>query len=109
MNNELSQGQTPKELTVKEALDIRRSAGQTNTGIPVFYVRPTSACFNRSHRFVGYDKMNKGIEKWFSPIVKSYLIDGHVIVSNSEKNALREYHRVCAKEKIGQLFSIKII
>ena len=92
---------------IKEAVDIRRSFGQNKTGIPVFFVRPIIACFNRSHRFVGYDKMDKGIDKWFSPEVKTFLIDGHIIASNSEKNALREYHRVCTKDKIGKLFEVK--
>lgn len=106
--NQESKGQSGGE-EIQANLDIRRSAGQTKTGIPVFFVRPTIACDNRSHRFVGYNKKEKGIGKWFSPSVQSFLIDGHVIASNSEKNALREYHRVCAKEKIGQLFEVKTL
>ena len=90
-------------------IEVRRSHGQAKTGIPVFFVRPVMPCCNRSHRFVGYDKMRKGIEKWFSPEINSYLVDDHVICSNNPNNALREYHRVCATEKIGKLFEVKLI
>lgn len=108
---------TPPELTVKESieqgngdqLEVRRSDGKTRMGIPVFFVRPSMACFNRSHRFVGYYKMSMGVRKWFSGEIRAYLIDGYVIASNSEDHALREYHRVCAKEKIGQLFEVKLL
>jgi hypothetical protein len=88
---------------------VRRSFGQTKTGIPIFFVRPAQACFNRSRRCIGYDKMNKVVEKWFSPAVLYYLVDDHVIGSNSEKNALLEYHRVCVMENVGKLFKVETI
>jgi len=88
-------------------LDIRRSKGQNRTGIPVFYIRPVFACDNRSHRFIGYDKMEKGIAKWFSPEIRAYIVDGHLIGSNTPNNARREYNRICERKKIGQTFEVK--
>jgi hypothetical protein len=96
-------------VDVLDQLDRYRSRGRTKLGIPVFYVRPKEACENRSRKFVGYHKMNKGIERWFAPEVKYFLVDGHLIGSNNPKNALREYHRICEKEKIGRQFEVNPI
>lgn len=88
-------------------IKIGRSYGRNKLGAPVFFVRPSEKCFNRSRRFVGYDKMYKGIDKWFSPTITYFVIDDRIIGSNTAMNALREYHRVCEKEKIGKYFEVK--
>lgn len=103
----------PTTLTVKEAIEqglkITRSAGQPKTGMPVFYVRPANACFNRSRRFVGYDKMQKGIAKWWAPEVKHFEIKNTIVGSNNESNALKEFWRICEGAEIGILVKVKEI
>lgn len=102
----------PQQLTVKEALEqglkITRSAG-SKTGIPIFYVRPADACFNQSRRFVGYDKMERGIQKWFAPAVKYFQVKNSIIGSNNKSNALREFWRVCEGAEIGVFVEVKEI
>lgn len=85
---------------------VERSFGRTRTGIPVFYVRPAEACENNSRRYLGYAKLNKGIARWYGPEVKYFLVDGHLIGSNNEKNALWEYWKICDKSKIGKKFEV---
>lgn len=103
----------PQQLTVKEALEqgleITRSFAHSKTGIPVFYVRPADACFNRSRRFVGYDKMRKGIQKWFAPEIKYFQIKNTIIGSNNESNALKEFWRICEAYEIGVFTEVKEI
>ena len=60
-------------------IKVTRSFGRNRLGVPVFFVRPLEASFNRSRRFVGYDKLNKGVQRWFAPAVKMFLVDGHLI------------------------------
>jgi len=84
-----------------------RSGGRAKWGVPVFFVRPALPCGNSSRRYVGYDKLRKGIARWYGPKIIYFVIEGHVIGSNSEKNALREYWRICDKENIGKIFYVK--
>lgn len=88
---------------------IERSFGQSKTGIPIFYVRPLQACNNKSHRCVGYNKKERTVWKWFYPEINYYEIKNCVIGSNSERNALKEFWRVCSKEEIGVIVEVKKI
>lgn len=88
------------------AIKYERSAGKAKGGIPIFFVRPQLACNNRSRRYIGYDKLRKGIQRWYGPEVKFYLVDGHLIGSNKPANALHEYWRICEREKIGRIFEV---
>jgi len=96
-------------------IKIHTSAGRGKNGKMYKGVRPLADCFNRSRKVGGYNhqeiqaKIDKVIEKWFSPKVILYRVDGHVIGSNSKENALKEYWRVCEKEKIKQHFEVEII
>ena len=84
-------------MTDVSGIHVLRSHGLSKTGAPIFFVRPANMCFNRSRRFVGYDKMAKGIVKWFAPEVKYWEIDGYILGSNSEENAVKEWNRVSDK------------
>lgn len=90
-------------------IKIERSLGRTKTGIPVFFVRPAHACENRSRCFVGYDKMNKGIVRWYASSILYFIVDGHLIGSNNEKNALSEYWRICDRNKVGKIVEVKLL
>jgi hypothetical protein len=94
----------PKQDLPSADVHIRRSAGRAKDGMPVFYVRPAQSCENRSRRFLGYDQRDKGIIKWFVPNVNYYLVDGHLIGSNTAQNALKEYWRICDRDKIFKQF-----
>lgn len=90
------------------------SAGSNSFGGQYIYLRPNYECFNKSRK-VGsatgdiWDKVDKVIAKWYGPKVNLYMIDGHVIGSNNEENALKEYWRVCDWDKRKQIFEVKLI
>ena len=90
-----------------DGVKIVRSRGRNKDAMPVFFVRPLNACENRSRRFMGYKRRDDGIHRWFGPMVIYYLVDGHLIGSNSPKNALKEYWRICSIEKVKQKFEVK--
>lgn len=89
---------------------ITQSIGQGKGGKMSWFIRPIYYCFNRSHKVSGFtgkelqEKADKVISKWYYPRVILYEVDGETIASNSKENALTEYWRVCAKEKIGVIF-----
>ena len=96
-------------------IKISPSKGRGRAGKLHAYVHPDYYCFNRSRKASGFnydelkDSINSVVRKWYSPAVFVYEIDGQTIVSNNEKNALTEYWRVCARDKIGVIFPVKLI
>lgn len=93
---------TVDEVGVK----TERSSGKSKAGIPIFYVRPAISCYNKSRRYVGYQKMNAGIKRWYYPKVRYFLVDNYLIGANKEKNSLKEYWRICDTDKIGVEFKV---
>lgn len=85
-------------------VSIRVLDGFSKNGEQYVYIRPSKDCFNRSRRCLR-KRENDVIKKWFTP-VNYYIIQGKIIGSNSELNALREFWRVCDKSDIGKYFSI---
>lgn len=85
-------------------IDIEYSNGRGKYGQQYAYVRPAKQCFNKSRR-VKAENLNSLIVKHF-PHVNYYKIDGHVIGAKDEESALKEYWRVCSKEKIGKHFQV---
>ena len=97
-----------KEIEIK----IINSNGRGKNGKKHVYIRPDFECFNMSRKASGFDNrelnesINNVLRKWYQPKLFVYDIDNHVIVSNSEENALREYWRVCDRSVIGLNFPI---
>jgi len=52
--------------------------------------------------------VQEAIQRHF-PIVHYYDVDGYVIGAKDEKHALKEYWRVCEKNKIGKAFPVSKI
>lgn len=96
-------------------IDFTMSAGSSAYGGQYAYLRPNYDCFNRSRRIgttdpkLFWDKIDKAIEKWYAPMINLYLVDGHIIGSNSAENALKEYWRVCDWHKRKQRFEVELI
>lgn len=85
-------------------VSVISSNGFSKNGEQYVFIRPTRQCFNRSRRCLK-SNAERTIKKWFTPI-NYYEIQGHIIGSNNEVNALKEYWRVCAPENIGKQFVI---
>ena len=91
---------------------VEYSRGYGKSGKLAAYVRPDFDCFNRSRRVADYsheglrEMVNTVIRKWYAPKLVAYKIDGYVIVSNNEENALKEFYRVCDKEQINIVFPV---
>lgn len=85
-------------------VNIIYSNGNGKGGKMYAFVRPDMKCFNRSRR-VQPSRVAEEVKKWFTPM-NYYIVDGETIGSNSEENALKEYWRVCDKEKIGKHFQV---
>lgn len=98
----------------KIELKIEKSNGRGKLGMQAVYIRPDYYCFNKSRKAKAYsnedlqNKINNIIRKWYSPQLFVYEIDGETIVSNNEYNALKEYWRVCNRNKIGAIFTITV-
>lgn len=82
------------------------SRGRGKGGSRANFIRPADDCFNRSRRVTGFtneeldEKIIQVVKRWYYPM-KYYKVDGHIIGSNSEENALKEYYRVCnVKDKL---------
>lgn len=86
----------------EKKIEVMHSKGYGKNGKMYAYIHPgvRVRCFNRSRRVGGYTRdelseaINRCIEKWFTPLVE-YEICGQIIYSNCEKNALKEFWRVC--------------
>lgn len=95
-----------------EGVDVRWSSGSGKAGKLFVYIRPEKECGNRSRRIGGFygaefgARIDKLIKKWFIPIKYYKVNNDRVIGSNSEKNALTEYWRVCEREDIGKIFPV---
>lgn len=90
------------------------SHGSGQYGKKYLILHPNVDCFNKSRKVSGFkdgevfEKAEKVINRWYHPL-SIYEIDGRVIASNSEQNALKEYWRVCSYEKIKKQFEVKLI
>lgn len=90
-------------------IDVERkpSQGCGKDGRRAIYLRPDCECFNRSRKVSFWtdeeaeQKIQKLVAKWYSPEINRYIIEGKVIASNSEENALKEWWRVCEPVFIG--------
>jgi hypothetical protein len=96
--------------------DIRIDAsnGRTTDNLKIVrYIRPVYECFNRARKVTGFTssevnrKINNVVAKWYSPKVILYKIEGWVIASNSKRNALCEYWRVCDMKDVGKEFEVQ--
>jgi hypothetical protein len=87
------------------------SRGRGKGGRRANFIRPADNCFNKSRRVTGFtdeeldEKIIATVKKWYYPM-KYYKVDNHIIGSNSEENALREYWRVCEKSVKGLCFPV---
>jgi hypothetical protein len=99
---------------MRQGINVSYSNGYGKNGKVHVYVRPEKECRNKSRKVSGLykeiiaGKLDKLIDKWYNPM-KYYLVDGHVIGSNSEKNALTEYWRLVERSDIGKIFPVKEI
>lgn len=95
-------------------IKIEYSRGRAKSGKKHAFVRPDYPCFNKSRKASGFydsdlnENISKILRKWFQPELFVYEIDGHIIVSNSDKNALSEYWNVCERTDIGKNFEVKL-
>ena len=88
---------------MSETIEIKvtRSNGRGKYGKMAAYIMPDVKCNNRSRKVTAYDiqelreKAQKCIDKYYSPVVCLYEIDGLTIASNNEQNAASEYRRIC--------------
>ena len=95
-------------------VDAKMSAGSNSFGGQYVYLRPNYECFNKSRKVGGmrnevWDKVYKTISKWYAPGINLYMVDGHIIGSNNEENALKEYWRVCDWDKRKQVFEVTLV
>lgn len=93
-------------------IKITHSNGLGKGGKMFVFIRPDFDCMNRSRRVGAYtseelkEVVAKCIAKYYTPL-KQYMVDGHIIGSNNEKNALREYWKVCDKNYVGKRFLVE--
>lgn len=96
-------------------ISVVHSKGKGKDGKRYVNLRPKQECFNRSRKVGGFndkelwDKMEEVIIKWYAPAIVLYKIDGKIIGSNSEENALKEWWRVCEIEFIGVSFPVTVV
>jgi hypothetical protein len=90
---------------MKDDVIVERSKGRGQNGKAYMFVRPAKKCMNRSRR-VTPDKVQLTTDVYFTPM-NYYLVNGWIIGSNTERNALKEYWRVCANEDIGKEFTVE--
>lgn len=88
-------------------IEITCSYGRGKSGRKYAYIRPAKKCRNRSRR-CSRDKIAACIERHF-PVVYYYHVDGFVIGAKDPQSALKEYWRVCEKEKIGKVFEVTLV
>lgn len=88
-------------------VEVTYSRGRGRSGTEYAYLRPAGKCFNRSRR-VRADRVDSCMKIHF-PHINYYLVDGHVIGAKDENFALREYWRVCERNKIGKQFPVSLI
>lgn len=100
------------EKEMLDSVSVTYSRGRAKYGRKVYFVMPNSQnCRNRSRRIVAQDgdqayyKLIEVIKKWYFPL-SDYTVDGLIICSNSESNALSEYWRICEKNKVGVNFEV---
>jgi hypothetical protein len=95
-------------------IKIEYSKGRAKSGKKHVFIRPDYPCFNRSRKASGFydsdlnEDIGRILRKWFQPELFIYEIDGHRIISNSEKNALSEYWNVCERTDVGKKFEVEL-
>lgn len=97
-----------------DRVKVQYSAGRGKSGRLAAYIRPAGYCFNRSRRIsaANMDELNEKIEQLINrhfPTVNYYEVDGFVIGAKDKEFALKEYWRVCDREKIKKHFEVKLI
>ena len=85
---------------------IQYSSGRGKNGKRWAYIRPDTRCANKSRR-VSADKIDETIEKYF-PIVNLYLIKNRIFGAKDERDALKEYWRVCEQSEIGKEVPVEL-
>ena len=89
------------------------SRGRGRGGRRANFIRPAEDCFNRSRRVTGFtdeeldQKIIATVKKWYYPM-RYYIVDGHLIGSNDEMNAMKEYWRVCEKDYVGIIMRVTL-
>jgi hypothetical protein len=112
MNIKFSIMLTDKKYDTDKQVEVQSSNGYSRGGAIVKFVRPVGKCSNRSRKVSGFtgkevsEKVARVIERWYSPIVIYYEINGTVIGSNSKQNALKEYWRICDMKDHGKIFEV---
>ena len=90
-------------------ITITYSEGRCKGAQRYAYIRPAEDCHNKSHRVkADIATVNDFINRNF-PVVKYFLVDGHVIGAKDDRAALKEYWRICEVSKIRQEFEVKEI
>lgn len=93
---------------MSKQVEITRSNGFSKNGGQYYYLRPSVKCDNKSRRVLE-DRIVANINKWFSPDILLYKINGSIIGSNSEENALKEYWRICDEADIKKQFPVELL
>jgi hypothetical protein len=91
---------------------IELSKGFMKGGIRHWWITPKVdgvTCHNRSRRASTLESAQRIADRWYSPEVHAYTINGWPIASNNPENALKEYWRVCKREDIGKRYEIVLI
>lgn len=94
-----------KEL-IEKNVSVCYSRGYGKGGKRYYYIRPKDDCYNQSRKVSGwtgdelFDAIVRCVKKWYEPI-QYFMIEGKIIGSNNEENALKEWWRVCEKSQIG--------
>lgn len=104
-----------KKDTYSTTLLIQRSRGRSKNFMLVAYVSPVNLMAkNKPRRVVGFDEdeLLHNIKKvWASYYFPSnmYKISGMNFIANNEKNAIKEYWRICEKELVGKIPTVELI
>lgn len=99
----------PENISIPSNIDFFYSKGSGKGGKRYIYLSPRGDCGNKPRRVEAMqEKVDKVVNKWYSPSILFYKVDNRVIGSNSEENALREYWRICEKELIGVGFPVTL-
>ena len=85
-------------------ISIVKSSGRGKNGWRYYFIHPSGKCSNKSRR-VRADKVKETVARHFS-VVKYFSIDGIVIGAKDKEAALKEYWRVCERDKIGKRFEV---
>ncbi len=104
------------DLEILKLARVYYSRGQGLGGkLHAFIIPNSDKCTNMRYRVGGWDRAELNerilacIIKHYSPQLLTYRVDNHIVCSNNETSALKEYWRICDRAKIKKPFSVELI